>query len=145
MLLQEAFMAHDGSLVERAVSLEAWRGGPQTPGVAVLAIPDGSSRLRSAGIALGLGVLLALVFLPIPIVHFAGVPLALLGGLVIAARRLAPGARLRTIRGACPHCGHEQSFYLGPSWKRGGVSRQLVCERCAQTLAAVEADGADVT
>jgi len=145
MLLQEALMTHDGSSVERPVSLEAWRGGPRAPGVAVLAIPDGSARLRSAGIALGLGVLLALVFLPIPIVHFAGVPLALLGGLVIAGRRLAPGARLRAIRGTCPHCGHEQSFYLGPSWKRGGVSRQLVCESCAQTLAALEADGADAT
>ena len=145
MLLQEAFMAHDAPLIERPVSLEAWRGGPRTPGVALLAMPDGSARLKSAGIALGLGVLLALVFLPIPIVHFAGVPLALLGGLVVAGRRLAPGARLRAIRGACPHCGHDQSFFLGPSWRRGGVSRQLVCERCAQTLAAVEADGADVT
>ena len=136
-------MTSDASVIERPVSLEAWRGGPRTPGVAVLAVPDGPARLRSAGIAFGLGVLFALIFVPIPIVHFAGVPLALLGGLVIAGRRLAPGPRLRAIRGACPHCGHEQSFFLGPSWKRGGVSRQLVCESCAQTLAAVEVDGAE--
>ena len=138
-------MAHDAQLIEHPVLLEAWRGGPRTRGVATMAIPDGRARVRSAAIALGLGLLLALVFLPIPIVHFAGVPLALLAGLVIAGRRLAPGPRLRAIRGACPHCGHEQSFFLGPSWRRGGVSRQLVCERCAQTLAAMEADGADAS
>lgn len=125
-------------LSERPIELEAWPGGPRTPAVAALATPDTGQRLRSAAIGLGLGVLLALVFLPIPIVHFAGVPLALLGGLVAALRRLAPGPRLRAVRGPCPHCGHQQSYFLGPRWKRVGMPLKLSCERCAKGLSAVE-------
>ena len=126
------------ALTERPIELEAWPGGPRTAAVAAVATPDSGQRIRSALVAVGLGVLFALVFLPIPIVHFAGVPLALIVGLVVGARRLAPGRRLRAIRGPCPHCGHEQSYFLGPRWKRVGMPLKLSCEQCAKGLAAVE-------
>ncbi|HEX5819093.1 MAG TPA: hypothetical protein VFY20_09455 [Gemmatimonadales bacterium] len=126
--------------IERPVALEAWPGGPRTPGVVTLAVPDAGQRIRSAAVAVGIGVALAVVFLPIPIVHFAGVPLALLAGLIVGARRLAPGARERAIRGPCPHCGHEQSYFLGPRWKRSGLPRRLSCEQCAAVLTAVEGE-----
>lgn len=131
-------MAESEQAVKRPIELEGWPGGPRTPGVLAVTVPDTGQRVRSAAVALGLGVLLALVFLPIPIVHFAGVPLALLVGLVVGVRRLAPGPRARAIRGPCPHCGHEQSYFLGPRWKRIGLPRRLSCERCAAVLWAVE-------
>jgi hypothetical protein len=131
-------MPESEQLTERPIALEAWHGGPRTPGVVTLAFPHAARRVRSAAVAVGLGLALALVLLPIPVVHFAGVPLALLAGLVVGARRLAPGARERAIRGPCPHCGHEQSYYLGPRWKRSGLPRRLSCEKCASVLTAVE-------
>jgi ribosomal protein S27E len=131
-------------LVERPIELEAWPGGPRTRGVAVAAFPDTGSRVRAAAVALGVGVVLALIFVPIPIVHFAGVPLALLAGLVVGARRLAPGRRLRAVRGPCPHCGHEQSYFLGARWKRSGLPLKVSCEQCAKGLTAVEVGGAGV-
>jgi hypothetical protein len=45
-------------------------------------------RLRRAGVALAAGGALALVALPIPLVHFVLVPGALLLGLIFAALRL---------------------------------------------------------
>lgn len=131
-------MSRPEELTERAIELEAWPGGPRTAGVAAVATPDTGQRVRSAAIGLGLGVLFALIFLPIPIVHFAGVPLALLGGLVVGARRLAPGRRLRAIRGPCPHCGQDQSYFLGARWKRVGLPLRLACNRCAKRFTAVE-------
>jgi len=131
-------MSRSEPLAERPIELEAWPGGPRTPGIAAVATPDTRQRVRSAAIGLGMGVLLALIFLPIPIVHFAGVPLALLGGVAVGARRLAPGRRLRAIRGPCPHCGHDQSYFLGARWKRVGLPLKLACAHCAKSFSAVE-------
>ena len=52
-------MTESEQVVERPIELEGWPGGPRTPGVLAMAIPDAGQRLRSAAVALGLGVLLA--------------------------------------------------------------------------------------
>ena len=62
-------------------------------------------RLRRAGVALAAGGALALVALPIPLVHFVLVPGALLLGLIFAALRLNQRQVIRSAEGACPYCG----------------------------------------
>src|SRR3954454_20338104 len=70
-------------------------------------------RVRRAGIALAAGGALAVIALPIPLVHFVLVPGALLLGLIFAAMRLNQRQVIGSEEAACPYCGTHQR--LGPA------------------------------
>jgi len=99
----------------------------------------GGERLRRAamGPVLGLGV--ASLVLPIPIVHLIVPPLALVGGVAFGVWRLPQQELFVSLRGPCPCCGVEQSYGLCGVVYR--LPQSLKCHACLQLLTLAEASG----
>jgi hypothetical protein len=89
-------------------------------------------RVRRAGIALAAGGALAVIALPIPLVHFVLVPGALLLGLIFAAMRLNHRQVIRSAEGVCPYCGTHQR--LGLAGRVFRLPREVFCEKCRRPL-----------
>jgi hypothetical protein len=87
--------------------------------------------MRAAAVAVG-GLVLALVALPIPLVHFVLVPAALLLGLGWAAVRLGQREIFASAEGACPFCGTEQR--LGLAGRAFRLPRRVHCRPCRREL-----------
>jgi hypothetical protein len=89
-------------------------------------------RLKRAGIALAGGAVLALIAVPIPLVHFVLVPGALLIGIVLAALRLRQREIIRSAKGSCPYCGTPQR--LGLAGRVFRLPREVFCDHCRRPL-----------
>lgn len=107
-------------------------GSPPTPAEIVVETLTVSQRLRRAAVALGLAAALALVALPIPLVHFVLVPAALLLGLIFAALRLNQREIIRSAEGSCPYCSTHQR--LGLAGRVFRLPREVFCSRCGRPL-----------
>jgi hypothetical protein len=106
-------------------------GAPPTTAVVNVAVLSGADRLRRAAIALGASFGVALVAIPIPIVHFVLVPGSVLAGLILAAHRLRVSEIFQRAAGRCPFCGTEQAFsVLG----RFSLPRNAFCVNCKRKL-----------
>ncbi len=89
-------------------------------------------RLRRASMAPLAGLGVAILVLPIPVVHFAVPPLALIAGVVIGARRISQRELFTSARGRCPFCGTEQSLGLTGSAYR--LPRSIKCHACLRAM-----------
>lgn len=120
-------------IVQIPVTLRSWPGGPVTDGTATAEWPPTATRVVSALKLIGLGAVVAVVLLPVPIIHLAGIGffVACLG---VGAMRLRPGARLRAVSGPCPHCGHEQGYWIGVNLGPAKLPKETSCEKCAKSL-----------
>jgi len=98
---------------------------------------SGRDRLRRGAIAPLIGLGVAILVLPIPIVHFAVPPMAILGGVLLGLRRLLQREIITAARGPCPFCGTEQTLGLSGSTYR--LPRDLKCRDCLQLLTLDEA------
>lgn len=96
-----------------------------------IGILDPADRLKRAGVAFGAGLALAVIALPIPIVHFMLVPGALVLGLVLGIRRLGQGQTFRRGSGACPYCGKQQDFTIVG---RFHLPKRVYCSSCQREL-----------
>jgi hypothetical protein len=114
------------------------RGFGAKPTVAYLELDTltPADRFKRAATIFGLGVVLALIAIPIPIVHFILVPGALLVGAVLAVVRLGQSEVFRTARGRCPFCGQEQSFTVMGRFR---LPKKLFCSACQRQLLLEEA------
>ena len=74
----------------------------------------------------------AVVALPIPIVHFVLVPGGLLLAVTLGALRLREGEIFRGVEGRCPFCGTEQQFSI---FGRYRLPREVDCVSCHRRLA----------
>lgn len=92
----------------------------------------GKERVRrgAVGPAVGLGV--ALLVLPIPIVHLAVPPLALVTGFVMGIRRALQREIFVDARGSCPFCGAQQT--LGLIGAKYRLPRDVKCGSCLRAL-----------
>jgi hypothetical protein len=90
-----------------------------------------ADRVKRAATIFGLGMVLALIAIPIPLVHFILVPAALLGAAVLAIVRLGQAEVFRTASGRCPFCGKEQSFSVMGRFK---LPKKLFCSSCQRQL-----------
>jgi hypothetical protein len=90
-----------------------------------------ADRVKRAATIFGLGMVLALIAIPIPIVHFIMVPGALLVGAVLALVRLGQAEVFRTATGRCPFCGKEQSFSVMGRFR---LPKKLYCSSCQRQL-----------
>lgn len=95
-----------------------------------------TERFKRAALAplVGLGVSVAV--LPIPIVHFAVPPVALVTGVVLGVRRAMQSEIITSASGVCPFCGARQT--LGLSGTPFRMPRDLKCHSCLKpfTIAA---------
>lgn len=80
-----------------------------------LAVYDHNERVKRAVIALLGFWLLAVVFIPIMIVHLVAIPLFLVLGPVFAYKRYHAAAIPKEVTGRCPTCGEELKIVLEPS------------------------------
>jgi hypothetical protein len=90
-----------------------------------------TDRLKRAATIFGLAMVLALIAIPIPLVHFILVPGALLMGVVLALVRLGQSEVFRTATGCCPFCGKEQSFSVMGRFR---LPKKLYCSSCQRQL-----------
>ena len=99
----------DGEGEAMPVVLHAWSGGPTTAGTATVGSSATGARVLNALRTVGLGLIVAVVLLPVPVIHLAGIGIfvACLG---IAVWQVRPGLRVRTVEGPCPHCGQEHPW-----------------------------------
>src|SRR5918996_4673647 len=94
---------------ELTLRLDAF-GAPPTRARVEVAVLSPAERLKRAGVGFGVLLAVAVVALPIPVVHFVLVPGALLGAILLGAIRLRQGEVFRSVGGSCPLCGTEQAF-----------------------------------
>jgi hypothetical protein len=97
---------------------------------------SGRERLRRGAVPVLIGLGVAVLVLPIPIVHLAVPPMAILGGILLGVRRLFQREIIATARGPCPFCGTEQT--LGLAGSRYRLPRELKCRACLQLLTLAE-------
>ena len=115
------------------VTLVSWSGGPTTTATATMAQSTLGARVFSALKTIGLGLIVAVVLLPVPVIHLAGIGF-FIGCFGLATWQLRPGPRVRTIEGPCPHCGHVQRYWLGLNMGPMHLPKDTSCEKCAKTL-----------
>ena len=90
-----------------------------------------AERMKRAAVAFGAGIAVAVIALPIPIVHFVVVPAGLLLALVLGGLRLSHGEIFQGAEGRCPFCGTEQEFAL---FGRFRLPRKVDCVACHRRL-----------
>ena len=113
------------------IALRGFGCEPTTARVTVMPL-NGRQRLRRAAAVFGVGLLAALVALPIPIVHFFFVPAALIGGVVLAFLRLRQHEVVELAEGPCPCCGVAQPLGLAGGSLR--LPRVVHCRSCGRSL-----------
>jgi hypothetical protein len=127
---QAGVMEAGGDTTEVQVTLSAF-GAPVTSGVAVVLHRSPASRAGRAGVALGIAWLLAFPAIFLPVAHFVLVPGLIVGGVVLAAMRLAETRTLARVRGVCPRC--KATLDLSPGG-RYRLPRAVQCVRCRNEL-----------
>ena len=109
--------------------------GQATAEVATLTLRERLRRGATAPLA-GLGI--AILVLPIPVVHFAVPPVAILGGIALGIRRATQRKLFHAVHGLCPCCGVEQSLGLNGAPFR--LPQALKCHACLQLLVLDQVD-----
>lgn len=115
------------------VTLVSWSGGPTTTATATIAQSTLGARVVAALKTVGLGLIVAVVLLPVPVIHLAGIGF-LIACLALATWQLRPGPRVRSVEGPCPHCGHEQAYWLGLNLGPMHFPKDSSCASCTKTL-----------
>lgn len=92
-----------------------------------------ADRIKRSAVVMVAAVLLAATLIPIPIVHLLGIPLFLIGGVVLAIRQLSMIGRMQPLRIACPKCGelNQVGGGLGLSSIAPG---ERMCDSCRRRL-----------
>ena len=106
-------------------------GAPATDAEVQLAVLDPGDRVKRAAVVFLAFLLVAVGAIPIPLVHFVLVPLALLLGFGFGTNRLRQREIFRHVEGRCPFCGTEQTFsVMGPF----RLPKRLHCGNCQREL-----------
>ena len=106
-------------------------GAPPAVARAEIAELTPAERVKRAAVWFGAFIAVAIIALPIPIVHFVLVPAGLLLAITLGTWRLREGVIFRGVQGRCPLCGAEQRF---PLMGRFRLPRPLDCEVCRRRL-----------
>jgi hypothetical protein len=115
------------------VTLESSRGTVTTaPGSLQRFTP--LQRIVRSGVILVAGIGAAALLIPIPIIHFIGIPLVLLTSLVTAVRQATTLVRLQALRLPCPSCGARNSVGGGLGYRSATEPIDLNCDSCRRGL-----------
>ena len=113
------------------VPLAGFGCAPTEAQVTVESLPLRARFARGAAVA-GAGLALAVIALPIPLVHFVMVPAALLLGITFGTIRLGQREIFSSAEGACPFCGTRQR--LGLAGRVFRLPRRVFCTNCQREL-----------
>jgi hypothetical protein len=114
-----------------AVPLKGF-GQPATEAQVVVEILTLRTRLARGGAAVAGGLALALVALPIPLVHLVLVPGAILLGIGLGVLRMGQREIFSLAEGTCPFCGTRQR--LGLAGRVFRLPRTVYCSNCQREL-----------
>lgn len=114
-------------------------GAPPAHARAEIAELSPRERMKRAALIFGAFIAVAIVALPIPVVHFVVVPAGLLLAFTLGAWRLREGTIFQDVEGRCPLCGAEQHFQVMGRFR---LPRALDCERCRRRLTLEAPSGA---
>jgi hypothetical protein len=106
-------------------------GAPPSGAKAEVAELEGRERVKRAAVIFGAFIAVAIVALPIPIVHFVLVPGGLLLAVVLGALRLREGSVFQGVEGRGPFCGTDQRFALAGRFR---LPKDLHCISCKRRL-----------
>jgi hypothetical protein len=106
-------------------------GAPTAPARAEIAELAPVDRLKRAAVVFGAFIAVAIVALPIPIVHLMLVPGALLLAFILGGLRLREDAIFRDVSGGCPFCGTQQHFPLFGQFR---LPKDVHCSSCGRKL-----------
>ena len=90
-----------------------------------------ADRLKRAAVILGISLAVAIIAIPIPLVHLVLVPGALVIGIAFALVRLSQREVFRQVQGRCPFCHTDQSFTVMGRFR---LPKKLFCASCRQEL-----------
>ena len=107
-------------------------GLPPTEAQVVVRTLSLRHRLARAGAAVSAGLALALIALPIPLVHLVLVPGAILLGMGFGLFRVGQREIFSLAEGTCPFCGTHQR--LGLAGRVFRLPRTLYCSNCQREL-----------
>jgi hypothetical protein len=108
-------------------------GSERSPGwVEVEELSLGRRAILAGRTAL-IGLVIGLLFLPVPLIHLFGV-FAFLVSLGLAVRRFGTRTALRQAGGACPGCGQDGRFFVGLGSSRFRLPTTTSCSHCAMAL-----------
>jgi hypothetical protein len=117
----------------RTISLPlAGFGTPSTEAEVDVSRLTSGERLRRAAMAPAVGLGISLAVLPIPIVHFAVPPVALVTGVVLGIKRALQTELITRAEGPCPFCGAQQTLGLTGAPYR--MPRNLKCHHCLKSF-----------
>ncbi len=105
----------------------------RAPATGMVRSPGLGARLGKAALTLLGSLVLAALFLPIPLMHLAGIPIVM-AGVFFAVRRLRGSTVLRAAHGTCPACGEETSLFVGFGGAPYRLPLTTSCEHCAREL-----------
>jgi hypothetical protein len=106
-------------------------GAESTAARVELDVLSPADRLKRAGVIIGISLAVAVVAIPIPLVHLVLVPGALVLGVIFSLVKLSQHEIFRTVQGRCPRCAAEQSFTVMGQFK---LPKRLHCSSCKQEL-----------
>jgi hypothetical protein len=106
-------------------------GTPPAPARAEVAELSKAERLKRAAVVFAAFVAVAVIALPIPIVHFVLVPGGLLLAISLGLLRLREGEIFRAVNGRCPFCGTDQTFSILGRFR---LPREVDCASCHRRL-----------
>lgn len=107
-------------------------GRPATEAQVVVETLTFRTRLTRAAAAVAGGLALALIALPIPLVHLVLVPGAALLGIVFGVFRMGQREIFSLAEGTCPFCGTRQR--LGLAGRVFRLPRRVYCSNCGREL-----------
>jgi hypothetical protein len=90
-----------------------------------------ADRVKRAAVIMGIGLAVAIIAIPIPLVHLVLVPAAVVLGIAFAMVRLSQREVFRHVQGPCPFCGTDQSFTVMGRFR---LPKKLFCASCRQEL-----------
>ncbi len=94
------------------LDVRAINGAGPSSATAQVAERTTTERLRGSAGIFGMGVVVGLLFLPIPLIHLFGI-IIFLACTVFAFRRFRVKALVRHVAGTCPSCQAETTFFVG--------------------------------
>jgi hypothetical protein len=106
-------------------------GAAAAPARAEIAELAPVDRVKRAAVVFGAFVAVAIVALPVPIVHLMLVPGALLLAVVLGGLRLRESAIFRDVSGKCPFCGTDQRFAMLGRFR---LPKDVHCTSCGRRL-----------
>ncbi|HTS87508.1 MAG TPA: hypothetical protein VMG41_03375 [Gemmatimonadales bacterium] len=114
-----------------ALPITGFGAKPSTADVEVKRLTAGE-RLRRGAMAPLIGLGVAVAVLPIPIVHLAVPPMAIVSSIFWGVHRARVAEVFASAHGPCPFCGADQTFGLTGAAFR--LPRGFKCRACLQLL-----------